>query len=76
MLACDLVMSVRASRTISAEQVERLDRIVFSNGAPSGDQLDLLHLIDSYLMRRDPRWADLLARAIEAGAPRATRKAA
>ena len=37
--------------------------MVFANGAPSGDQLDLLYLMDTYLQRPDPRWADLLARA-------------
>ena len=64
MLASDLVMDVRASRSISADQVERLERFVFANGAPSGDQLELLMLMDTYLQRRDPRWADLLSKAV------------
>jgi hypothetical protein len=63
MLASDLIMDVRASRTISADQVEQLERMVFAGGAPSRDQLDLLYLMDTYLERSDPRWADLLARA-------------
>ena len=63
MLACDLLMDVRASHTISAEQMVRLERMIFGDGTPDGDQLDLLYLIDTYLQRPDPRWADLLARA-------------
>ncbi len=63
MLASDLIMDVRASRTISADQMERLERMVFGNGTPNGDQLDLLFLMDTYLQRPDPRWAELLARA-------------
>ncbi len=63
MLTSDLLMDVRASRAISADQVDRLERMVFEGGAPSGDQLDLVFLIDTYLVRRDPRWADFMARA-------------
>jgi hypothetical protein len=63
MLASDLIMDVRASRTISSDQMERLEKLVFGNGRPSGDQLDLLYLMDTYLQRPDPRWAELLARA-------------
>jgi hypothetical protein len=63
MLASDLLMDVRASRAISPDQMERLERMVFESGAPSGDQLDLVFLIDTYLQRRDPRWAELMARA-------------
>jgi hypothetical protein len=37
--------------------------MVFAGGAPSRDQLDLLYLMDTYLERSDPRWAELLARA-------------
>jgi hypothetical protein len=66
MLTSDLVMDVRASRTITAEQVTSLERAVFGNGMPSGDQLDILFLIDTYLQRRDPRWAALLQRAAAA----------
>jgi hypothetical protein len=63
MLATDIFMDVRAARAISPDQITRLESLVFSNGAPSGDQLDLLYLMDTYLQRPDPRWADLLARA-------------
>jgi hypothetical protein len=56
-------MDVRASRSISPDQVMRLERLFFANGAPSGDQLDLLYLMDTYLRRPDPLFADLLARA-------------
>jgi len=63
MLATDIFMDVRAARAISMDQILRLERLVFSEGAPTGDQLDLLYLMDTYLQRPDPRWADLLARA-------------
>jgi hypothetical protein len=63
MLASDLIIDVRASRTISADQVEQLERMIFASGAPSLDQLDFLLLLDTYMQRPDPRWADLLARA-------------
>ena len=69
MLASDLIMDVRASRDISADQVEQLERMVFAGGAPSVDQLDLLFLIDTYLERSDPRWADLLSRAAHEALP-------
>jgi hypothetical protein len=62
-LASDLIMDVRASRTISPDQMECLEKLVFGNGTLSGDQLDLLYLMDTYLQRPDPRWAELLARA-------------
>jgi hypothetical protein len=63
MLATDIFMDVRAARGISVDQIMRLERLVFAEGAPTGDQLDLLYLMDTYLQRPDPRWADLLARA-------------
>jgi hypothetical protein len=63
MLASDLLMDVRASRAISSDQVDRLERVVFESGAPSGDQLDLIFLIDTYLQRREARWGELMARA-------------
>ena len=59
-------MDVRASRAISADQVEQLERMIFAGGSPTAEQLDLLLLIDTYLQRSDPRWADLLARAAQA----------
>ena len=38
MLASDLIMDVRASRSISADQMERLERMVFGNGKETGDK--------------------------------------
>ena len=66
MLASDLIMDVRASRAISADQVEQLERMIFAGGSPTAEQLDLLLLIDAYLERSDPCWAELLARAAQA----------
>ncbi len=63
MLASDLIMMVRASRTISADQVDGLEKLVFGSGGPSEEQIDLLFLMDSYLDRPHPRWAELLTRA-------------
>ena len=63
MLACDLLLEVRASRSLSGEQVTKLERMVFGEGKPSRDQLELLFLIDTYLQRADPSWGELLARA-------------
>lgn len=75
MLTTDLIVSVRASRRLSADQLSQLERMVFEGGAPSADQIALLMLIDSYLVRRDPLWADLLGRAV-AGATAAVETAA
>lgn len=69
MLACDLIVDVRASRALSAEQIARLERMVFAAGEPNRDHLELLLLIDTYLERRNPGWAELLARAAVAAAP-------
>lgn len=66
MLACDLVLEVRASRSLSAEQVRRLERMVFGCGQPSRDELEFLLVIDRYVVRADPSWTVLLARAAEA----------
>jgi hypothetical protein len=63
MLACDLILEVRASRSLSAEQVTRLERMVFGMGKPTRDQLDMLFLINGYVLRADPSWGNLLARA-------------
>jgi len=63
MLACDLLMNVRASRSISGEQVTQLEKMVFAEGGPSRDQLNLLCLIDTYLERPHPGWGPLFARA-------------
>lgn len=76
MLATDIFMDVRAARHISADQINRLERLVFEEGGPSGDQLDLLYLMDTYLQRPDPRWGDLLARAANAMSAQKRAKAA
>ncbi len=70
MLASDLIMSVRASRGISAEDVEQLERMLFAGGTPSSEQLDLLTQIDGYVEHACPHWAALLMRAAQARAGR------
>ncbi len=66
MLACDLILEVRASRSLSAEQVRSLERMAFGCGQPTREQLELLLVVDQYVMRADPSWTALLARAAEA----------
>ncbi len=63
MLACDLILAVRTSKSVSADQVKSLERMVFGAGRPSLEQLELLFLIDGYALRADPSWAALLDRA-------------
>ena len=63
MLACDLMVEVRASRSLSGDQVTKLERMIFEAGKPDRDQLELLFLIDTYLERADPSWGELLHRA-------------
>ena len=63
MLVSDLLLEVRSSRSLSADQVARLERQIFGAGKPSREQLDLLFLVDTYLQRADPSWALLLSRA-------------
>jgi hypothetical protein len=63
MLACDLILEIRASRSVSAEQVFRLERMMFANGAPTAEDFDMLLTIDNYLRRFDPSWLTLLERA-------------
>ena len=62
-MACDLILEVRASRSLSADQVARLERFVFGAGRPSREQLDMLFVIDRYVVRADVSWGHLLARA-------------
>ena len=69
MLACDLMVEVRASRSLSGDQVSRLERMIFAAGKPSRDQLELLFLIDTYLERADPSWGSLLHRAAATALP-------
>lgn len=66
MLACDIILAVRTSRSVSADLVKSLERMVFGAGSPNREQLDLLLLIDGYALRADPSWAALLDRAVDA----------
>ena len=61
MCICDMLVEVRASRSISACQVGRLEKALFGAGAISRHQLDLLFLIDSYAERADASWPKLLS---------------
>jgi hypothetical protein len=63
MLTCDFLMHVRASRTIAREQIVQIERALFGSGKPSRHQLDMLFLVDTYLRRREPGWAELMTRA-------------
>ncbi len=63
MLACDLIMEVRASRSMRAEQVAHVERIVFGGGDPGADALGLVLALDRYVDRADPCWDDLVTRA-------------
>jgi hypothetical protein len=65
-LACDLIVEVRASRSVSAEQAARVERMVFGGGHPAADQLELILAMDGYVERADPGWDDLVARAAAA----------
>jgi hypothetical protein len=65
-LACDLIMEVRASRSVSAEQAARVERMVFGGGRPAAEQIELILAMDGYVERADPCWDDLVARAAAA----------
>ncbi len=71
MLTCDVLMHVRASRSLSGEQVAQLEALVFGAGVPGRDQIDILYLIDTYLQRRHPRWVDLMDRVAHTLVPAA-----
>lgn len=66
MLASDLIVDVRASRTITAEQIDKLERAIFAGDAPGAELLDLLQQIEAYVERAAPGWPALLARAAAA----------
>ena len=66
MLACDLILAVRSSGSLSVEQVRQLERMAFGCGQPSREQLEVLLVVDQYVMRADPSWTAVLARAAEA----------
>jgi hypothetical protein len=62
-------MEVRASRSVSAEQAARVERIVFGGGEPGSEGLELIFAIDIYAERTDRRWDDLVAKAMRLAAP-------
>jgi hypothetical protein len=62
-------MEVRASRSVSAEQAVRIERIVFGGGEPGSEGLELIFTIDHYAERTDRRWDDLVAKAMRLAAP-------
>jgi hypothetical protein len=64
MLACDLIIEVRAARSVSAEQVAGLERTMPLGGTVSPETLDFLFMIDRYAERAAPAWTQLLARAV------------
>ena len=66
MLACDIILEVRSSGSLSADQVRRLERMAFGCGQPGREQLEVLLWIDRYVTRSDPSWTTLLARAADA----------
>jgi hypothetical protein len=66
MLACDLILEVRASRSLNRDQVSRLERMAFGAGEPSREQLDMLFMVDRFVIRAPPAWRPLLARAAAA----------
>jgi hypothetical protein len=69
MLATDLIMDVRASRTISADQLYQLEQWILSDGAPTAEQLDVMLLLETYLDWPDPDFAELLSRAMQRASP-------
>ena len=67
MLACDLIVEVRAARCISAEQTAEVERLMPIGEAISREMLDFLFTVDGYAERAAPAWTQLLARAVLAG---------
>ena len=45
-----------------------MDRLLFSNGTPTRDQIELFDLIDSYMAYRCPAWTALVERVQACGA--------
>lgn len=66
MLACDLIVEVRAARSVSEEQAVRLERSL-PNGPVSHETIDFLFTVDRYADRAAPAWTQLLARAVLSG---------
>jgi hypothetical protein len=67
MLACDLMMEVRSSRSVTAEQVRRLEHALPIGSPVIAEQLDFLFQVDHYAERADRGWTRLLARAVLSG---------
>jgi len=67
MLACDLMMDVRSSRSVTAEQVRRVERAMPIGSPVIAEQLDFLFQVDHYAERADRGWTRLLARAVISG---------
>lgn len=67
MLACDFIMEVRASRTVTAQQVAQLENAVPIGSTLIAEELDILFQIDHYAERADASWTRLLARAVLSG---------
>jgi hypothetical protein len=67
MLACDLIVEVRAARSVSAEQAARLERSLPIGATISRETIDVLFTIDLYAERAAPAWTQLLARAVLSG---------
>lgn len=65
MLASDVVWNARAARTLNGDQVAALERLVFSGGKPEREQIEILDLIDSYLVHRCEAWSSLMKRVRE-----------
>ena len=63
MLACDLILEVRASRKLGAEHVARLERLIFSSGRVGPEQMQMLAFLGGCVRGADPSWALLLQRA-------------
>ena len=66
MLACDLILEVRASGVLGAEQVARLERMIFANGEVGPEQLEMLAFVGRYVRKAHPSWALLLERTAAA----------
>lgn len=66
-MACDLMMEVRSSRSVTAEQVRRLERAMPIGSPVIAEQLDFLFQVDHYAERADRGWTKLLARAVISG---------
>lgn len=67
MLACDLIVQVRASRSVSAEQAREMERSISHGIAIPHEIIDFLFRVDRYAERAALEWTQLLARAVLSG---------